>query len=73
MPPHGGLARSLGEPRVGPKTAPRVGAAIGAISRPSARPVLSSAEDSPSGLWRSLGKRVGLTALRGSNPLSSAE
>jgi hypothetical protein len=35
-------------------------------------PVASSAEDSPSGLWRSLGKRVGLTALRGSNPLSSA-
>ncbi len=36
------------------------------------RPVPSSVEDSPSGLWRSLGKRVGLTALRGSNPLSSA-
>jgi hypothetical protein len=35
-------------------------------------PVLSSAEDSPSGLWRSLGKRVGLTALAGSNPASSA-
>src|SRR3954452_971622 len=38
----------------------------------SPRPVTSPAEDSPSGLWRSLGKRVGLTALRGSNPLSSA-
>src|SRR3954465_11586715 len=30
------------------------------------------AEDSPSGLWRSPGTRVGLIALRGSNPLSSA-
>src|SRR4029079_847101 len=30
------------------------------------------AEDSPSGLWRSPGTRVGLTALRGSNPASSA-
>src|ERR1700761_6908799 len=29
-------------------------------------------EDSPSGLWRSPGTRVGLIALRGSNPLSSA-
>src|SRR5215510_9510409 len=34
--------------------------------------VSSGAEDSPSGLWRSLGKRVGLTALAGSNPASSA-
>ena len=42
------------------------------ISPPAGAQVLSSAEDSPSGLWRSLGKRVGLTALRGSNPLSSA-
>src|SRR5258708_29975563 len=30
------------------------------------------AEDSPSGLWRSPGTRVGLTALAGSNPASSA-
>src|SRR5258707_5221636 len=29
-------------------------------------------EDSPSGLWRSPGTRVGLTALAGSNPASSA-
>ena len=29
-------------------------------------------EDSPSGLWRTLGKRVEFNALRGSNPLSSA-
>src|SRR5699024_7931757 len=34
--------------------------------------ITSLAEDSPSGLWRSLGKRVGLTALAGSNPASSA-
>ncbi len=36
------------------------------------RPVCSCAEDSPSGLWRSPGTRVGLTALAGSNPASSA-
>src|ERR1700756_963668 len=30
-------------------------------------------EDSPSGLWRSPGTRVGLTALAGSNPASSAQ
>src|SRR4051812_10170791 len=30
------------------------------------------AEDSPSGLWRSPGTRVGLIALAGSNPASSA-
>jgi hypothetical protein len=35
-------------------------------------PVTFRAEDSPRGLWRSLGKRVGLTALAGSNPASSA-
>jgi hypothetical protein len=35
-------------------------------------PVAFRAEDSPRGLWRSLGKRVGLTALAGSNPASSA-
>ena len=29
-------------------------------------------ENSPSGLWRTLGKRVGCNALRGSNPLFSA-
>ena len=42
------------------------------ISAPVIGRVISLAEDSPSGLWRSLGKRVGLIALRGSNPLSSA-
>ena len=47
----------------------RDGRRLGALRE---RPVLSSAEDSPSGLWRSLGKRVGLTALAGSNPASSA-
>src|SRR5260370_13745100 len=31
-----------------------------------------AAEDSPGGLWRSPGTRVGLTAVRGSNPLTSA-
>ena len=88
MPPHGGLRTSVGErfpPHqsngeawVVPHDAPwRV---LRHTTRPRpddfhrARrsPVPSSAEDSPSGLWRSLGKRVGLTALRGSNPLSSA-
>src|SRR5436190_20477427 len=44
----------------------------GRFHRATGAPVASCAEDSPSGLWRSLGKRVGLTALRGSNPLSSA-
>ena len=34
--------------------------------------VLSFAEDSPSGLWRTLGKRVGVLPLAGSNPASSA-
>ena len=73
-----GVGTSVGEPRAplqrgglrparrpGQRTPPRFGEASG-------RPVRSCAEDSPSGLWRSLGKRVGLTALRGSNPLSSA-
>ena len=65
MSPHGGLPRSLGESaRTGPSRA--------RFHHRRARPVASPAEDSPSGLWRSLGKRVGLTALRGSNPLSSA-
>ena len=66
MPPHGGLPRSLGDGREGSR-----GWWV-RISRRLTRPVASSAEDSPSGLWRSLGKRVGLIALRGSNPLSSA-
>src|SRR4051794_37338090 len=44
----------------------------GAATVRDAGPVTCPTEDSPSGLWRSLGKRVGLTALRGSNPLSSA-
>ncbi len=39
--------------------------------RPAA-PVSSCAEDSHSGLVRTIGNRVGLTTLRGSNPLSSA-
>ena len=68
MPPRGGLPESLGEPRRGDQRRSRP------VRFPAlaAEPVASSAEDSPSGLWRSLGKRVGLTALRGSNPLSSA-
>src|SRR6476620_11040325 len=68
MPPHGGLAPSVGEPLDGHQDGTHAGGFHGSANRP----VLSSAEDSPSGLWRSLGKRVGLIALRGSNPLSSA-
>src|SRR6478735_7956553 len=67
MPPRGGLARSLGE-----RFSADQSTGTRRISPLGAAPVASSAEDSPSGLWRSLGKRVGLTALRGSNPLSSA-
>src|SRR6476661_2731248 len=67
VPPHGGLARSLGEGSEQTKTGPR-GRFHGAVRRP----VASSAEVSPSGLWRSLGKRVGLIALGGSNPPTSA-
>ena len=67
MPPRGGLDRSLGERSTADQSP-----GIRRISPPGAAPVASCAEDSPSGLWRSLGKRVGLTALRGSNPLSSA-
>ena len=68
MSPRGGLSQSLGE---GP--APAQGdPGQGDFTGPVGRPVRSRTEDSPSGLWRSLGKRVGLTALRGSNPLSSA-
>src|SRR4051794_21375778 len=51
MPPHGGLAQSLGEQPSASKAA--------WISRGTRRPVPYPTEDSPSGLWRSLGKRVG--------------
>src|ERR1700739_4638889 len=44
--------------------------------RPAASPTRARlpwpTEDSPSGLWRSPGTRVGLIALAGSNPASSA-
>ena len=59
-------------PPGGPKRAPGFAGPAERFHPPGTRRVLSSAEDSPSGLWRSLGKRVGLIALRGSNPLSSA-
>ena len=72
MPPHGGLAPSVGEPRDGHQDGTTIGTGTGGFHAAVDRPVLSSAEDSPSGLWRSLGKRVGLTALAGSNPASSA-
>src|SRR6476660_9113797 len=72
MPPHGGLAPSVGEPRDGHQDGTATDTGTGGFHASVDRPVLSSAEDSPSGLWRSLGKRVGLTALRGSNPLYSA-
>src|SRR3954451_1150579 len=55
MPPHGGLATSVGEP------GPALQSGLGRFRGPGAGPVPSSAEVSPSGLWRSLGKRVGLT------------
>ena len=53
MPPHGGLPQSLGQHRRLLQSGP--------ISCLRAGPVTFAAEDSPSGLWRSLGKRVGLT------------
>ncbi len=56
VPPREGLAPSYGA----------------AARRRHGGPLTYPAEDSPSGLWRSLGKRVGLTALAGSNPASSA-
>ena len=73
MPPRGGLAQSLGEAtgctQPGPPVAVRREresqresereSRRESISPAVTRPVLSSAEDSPSGLWRSLGKRVG--------------
>ena len=71
----GGVRQDAAAWGVGPSLSDGPEAALGwwvRISGPLARPVASSAEDSPSGLWRSLGKRVGLIALRGSNPLSSA-
>src|SRR3954452_14576531 len=64
MPPHGGLAGSLGD---GPGAAQtrgeqsRSGLGDPRFHRGRRGPVPSPAEDSPSGLWRSLGKRVGLT------------
>src|SRR6478736_7239454 len=67
VPPHGGLARSLGEPPGRTKMRPP-----SRFHGTTRRPVTSSAEVSPSGLWRSLGKRVGLIALGGSNPPTSA-
>src|SRR3546814_14011602 len=54
MLPHGGLAGSLGQGGPAGQSEHRFPAS------PTQR-VASSAEVSPSGLWRSLGKRVGLT------------
>ena len=42
------------------------------VRPPPPERVIFRAEDSPRGLWRSLGKRVGLTALTSSNLVSSA-
>src|SRR3546814_12768081 len=54
MPPHGGLAGSLGQGGPAGQSEHRFPAS------PTQR-VASSAELSPSGLWRPLGKQVGLT------------
>src|SRR5690349_14917235 len=71
MPPRGGLSRSLGE-RVCRGQSHPVHTGRDRFRPPGTRPVTSSAEVSPSGLWRSLGKRVGLIALGGSDPPTSA-
>src|SRR3954453_264065 len=55
VPPRGGLRTSVGEPRS------TLQSGAGRFRGPEAGPVASSAEVSPSALWRSLGKRVGLT------------
>ena len=66
MPPRGGLAQSLGEASArptGPERRRRRGTRR--FHARVARRVRSSAEDSPSGLWRSLGKRVGCESPQG--------